>query len=212
LRRLIETKRRWDAPLALAVVPALIDGSLAAVAKHDGVDVLVHGHAHLNHAPAGGRKAEFHDGRDLRVMRSELQGALTALRSAIPTALPVFVPPWNRFPNQMLTALAATGYVGFSAWGQEDCWKLGPGVTVSNAHVDIIDWRNGLTAKPVEDLWAEFESAAESRVGQRPLGLLTHHLQMSESAFGNLERILALLTESPRFYWARAYDIFCRPK
>jgi hypothetical protein len=54
LRRLLEIAATANIPVALAVIPALIEDSLVdCVENASAATVLQHGYAHRNHAPAG---------------------------------------------------------------------------------------------------------------------------------------------------------------
>jgi hypothetical protein len=210
LRKLIAVKRRWNCPLALAVVPARAEKSLAGVCIQEDLDVLVHGFAHQNWTPPDERKAEFHTGRRLDDMRRELVEARQKLGRIISACLPVFVPPWNRFPSELMGDLEDAGYVGFSAWGDESRWPDAPGIRLANAHIDAIDWRDGQRAKTAPELKAELETLARARVGgtPRPIGILTHHLQMTDDAFRTLETFFEHVASTQGLSWTSARSIF----
>lgn len=204
LDRLLQLKRRWRVPLSLAVIPEKAQTSLAYAVQEKDIDILVHGFAHVNHASPNERKAEFTLNRDIATMRNELAEGLAKLKRLLPQALPVFVPPWNRFPNALMDELPRTGYGGVSAWGPESEGAKQNGLTIANMHIDLIDWRNGAAAKPFQTLKTELET----RVASGPIGILTHHLQMQDAAFDALDRLFSVIAERPHFVWSRARSIF----
>jgi hypothetical protein len=207
LRRLLDIKRRWDAPLALAVVPSRAGSSLTHMVTANGLDILVHGFAHANHAGPESRKSEFTRDRNLTQMRAELAHGLARLRETVRDVLPVFVPPWNRFPVEMLGELPAAGYAGLSSWGEERKWPGPGGLAIANAHIDLIEWRPLPKAKPVEALIREL-TAAKNAAPLRPIGILTHHLQMDEEAFEVLEQLFREVSRAQSFFWTSARRIF----
>jgi hypothetical protein len=214
LSRLLDIKRRWNVPISLAVIPARAQKSLVAVTQEPNVDILVHGFAHINHAAPGERKTEFTLERDLAEVRNELSSGLARLRSLLPQTLAVFVPPWNRFPSGLLDELAKTNYCGISAWGAEAEWKAAGGLSIRNMHIDVIDWRSGAAAKPVDGLKAELAALiAQSKSALNgPIGLLTHHLQMPEHAFAALEEFFHSVAQSQDVVWTRARSVFQVPE
>ena len=98
LDRLLALHRETRAPLALAVVPAHATPALAdRLAAETGVDLLQHGYAHVNHAPAGEKKAELGPHRPAMIVLGELGTGWLALERLFGgRALAVMVPPWNR--------------------------------------------------------------------------------------------------------------------
>src|SRR5690242_106575 len=67
-------------PLALAVIPAQLETSLAAaVARDPGVAILQHGWSHANHAPPGAKKIELGADRPAREVVRELREGLRRL-------------------------------------------------------------------------------------------------------------------------------------
>ena len=60
LDRLLEVARAFDLPIALAAIPRGIERSLMErLGDEPQAHMVVHGLAHLNHAPPGEKKAEF---------------------------------------------------------------------------------------------------------------------------------------------------------
>ena len=73
LAPLLELARVHDVPVALAVVPASLEGTLvAAVASAPQCTIVQHGYAHRNHAPAGAKSRELGVDRPLGIVVAEL--------------------------------------------------------------------------------------------------------------------------------------------
>jgi hypothetical protein len=215
LQRLLAIKRRWAIPLALSVIPMRVDMTLAsAIQEVQNLDVLVHGYAHANNAAPGSHKAEFAAGREVPAMRAELAQGLGALRVVVPHCLPVFVPPWNQIPTELWPELTAAGYRGLSAWGAEDRWPKLPSLVIANAHIDVIAWREGGRPKTTAELIDELSAilASGRHANGRPIGVLTHHLQMPDAAFANLEGFFGHIAQDERFVWTAARRIFLAAK
>ncbi|WP_210485565.1 glycosyltransferase [Microvirga antarctica] len=201
LDSLLQLSRRYDAPLALAVIPAAWEASLAErLLGESGVQVLVHGWAHDNHAPATAKKAEFGAHREMATMAAQAAAGLRKLESAFPAILPVFVPPWNRIAPALVSHLAEAGYAGLSTFRDRECAFPAPGLVQINTHVDPIDWHGSRSLAPVPELIAALASAIDGRnagkaVGE-PIGLLTHHLVHDAKIWAFCEELLAFLSRS----------------
>ena len=71
LTSLVELAGQFDVPIALSVIPTQFSPRLVRyVHRHPRVSVLVHGHSHVNHAPAGRAKSEFGGTRSLATSSS----------------------------------------------------------------------------------------------------------------------------------------------
>ena len=213
---------RPGCPLGLAVIPAVAKASLAA-GLTGAVDVLVHGFAHADHAPAGERKSEYPCGRvapgEMRAGRERLEAIFGG------RVLPVFVPPWNRMGEDAAAALPAAGYEAVSGYrGRPE----GPLPRI-DTHVDLIDWRGGRRFAGVEAVLGALVDALAARrraedrrdlVGSRspgplprprrrslrPTGVLSHHLVHDAAAWRFLEDLLAWVEETPGVRWVRPRD------
>ena len=194
---------RPGCPLGLAVVPAAVEASLDRELT-DSVDVLVHGFAHANHAPAGARKSEYPAGR---VVPDELRAARQRLEEQFgDRVLPVFVPPWNRMGEDAVAALPAAGYEAVSGYrGRPEA-----ALTRLDTHVDLIDWRSGRRFAGTDAVLAALVDALVARrlAGDaRPTGVLSHHLVHDTGAWGFLEDLLAWAMDAPGMRWVRPRDL-----
>ncbi|SMD13697.1 hypothetical protein SAMN06297251_13818 [Fulvimarina manganoxydans] len=202
LDRLLALQSEAAVPLALAVIPDGLDQALA-LGLHDlPVSVLLHGHAHANHAPPDEKRAEFGDHRPLEAMTAELiegRDKLCAMFGA--RFLPVFVPPWNRIGADVRRQLTSLGLPVLSVYGP----VRGDEPREINTHLDIMDWRAmaGLSLDVLDEtLAAEIKRrSGEDGKAREPIGLLTHHLQHDEAAWAGLAALLALLAHHPAATW-----------
>ncbi len=202
LRRLTALTAHYRVPLMLAVIPAHADRSLAAhVAMHPEVTPVIHGWAHVNHAPPGQKSQELGDHRPLDTVLAELAEARTRLAALFGDRVaPVLVPPWNRIAPQVIQALPALGYTTVSTFG----WPTAPSpLSQHNTHVDLIDWKGGRVCR--DPAWLINELAAQlaesRRRGGEPVGVLTHHLAHDESAWVFLERLFLNTAGRPGVEW-----------
>ena len=214
LDRLLALQSEAAVPLALAVIPDGLDQALASQLHGLPVSVLLHGHAHANHAPLDEKRAEFGDHRPLEAMRAELiegRDKLCAMFGA--RFLPVFVPPWNRIDPELVARLPLAGLAGLSVLGRRDAVQPAPNLVQVNCHLDLIDWRQGrgfvgearALALLIEHLEARRGGAAD---GDEATGVMSHHLVLDEAAWRFLERLLAHLQECDGAHWLSPKEAF----
>jgi hypothetical protein len=202
-------------PLALAVIPALADSTLAQAlnAAHHAV-ALQHGYAHTNQAAATAKKAEFGGGRDPTLAVQELHDGSQRMRELFADdALPVLVPPWNRLDPALTGRLAELGIRGLSTYGPRTAKTTVGGTAVVNTHVDIINWREGRRFLGIEGcLRLAVDHLAARRDGrvdpEEPTGLLTHHLVHDEDAWAFLLAFLQRTSRYPAARWMDARQLF----
>jgi len=212
LDRLLALQRTHEVPLALAVVPASATPALAErLAQAPGIDLLQHGYAHTNHAPAGDKKAELGAHRPAMIVLGELGTGRMALERLFgPRALPVLVPPWNRIAPGLVPALPEIGYRGLSTFGIRRRVSPVSGLVQVNTHVDLIDWRTRRFAG-IETVLAVFVQAlASSRISGEPIGLLSHHLAMDEAAWDFLQSFWGKVGGMPGMKIEPAHDLFAQ--
>jgi hypothetical protein len=211
LQKLIDLRRKWDVPLALAVVPANAAASLfSAICSEQDIDILVHGFAHINHAPPGERRSELGPYRPRAEIEQELKQGLARLQELHPQTLPVLVPPWNNREPALLEALPTLGYTGVSGWNARNKLRAVPGLAAACTHIDLFHWRDGGRLKSLEEMITsvETEIARQSKEGSEPIGILTHHLQMNNDAFARADTLFSWLSADTRFFWSQARNIF----
>lgn len=213
LDRLLALAQGFGIPVGLAVIPAGIEPSLAErLAQEPLASALVHGFAHLNHAPEAEKKAEFGPHRPTDVLARDAAAGLQAARDALgDKLLPVFVPPWNRAAPALLARLPGLGYSGVSTFGDRPEHASAPDLTQVNAHIDPIDWRGTRSLADPGALIAAMARAIAARTGARdpePIGLLTHHRVHDEKVWSFCATLLERLSRSPHIGYRSPHDIF----
>jgi hypothetical protein len=208
--RLLALAAAHSTPLALAVVPAWLDETVAAQirAAPAGVHVLQHGYAHRNHEPAApdgtrGKPAELGPARVVDAALAELAAGQTRLSALMPTRLrPALVPPWNRIAPGIQAALPDAGYRLLSTFGPRPVARAGPGLLTLNCHIDPIAWRAGKrfsgAAPTLDQLTAHLAARRAKTVDPtEPTGLLTHHRDLTASAWACVDELLGRLEAHP---------------
>lgn len=213
LERLLTLARRWEVPLALAVVPARAGPELARrIGENGGVHVLQHGYAHCNHAPTGARACEFGADRPRAKVRAELAEGCARLQALIGMdALPVLVPPWNRIAVELLEELPPLGLAGLSTFRARASAEPVRGLRQTNCHVDLIDWRTQRfvgEAKALGEFVAHLAARRASTVdATEPTGILTHHLVFDEGCWGFIEEFLRRTRSHPAVRWLNVAEV-----
>jgi peptidoglycan/xylan/chitin deacetylase (PgdA/CDA1 family) len=214
LDRLLALQRAHDVPLALAVVPASATAALAErLAEAPGIDLLQHGYAHTNHAPArDNKKEELGAHRPAMMVLGELATGRMALERLFGSRpLAVLVPPWNRIAPGLVPALPEIGYRGLSTFGIRRRVSPVSGLLQVNTHLDLIDWKARRFAGADALLAALAAALSAARETGEPIGLLSHHLAMDEAAWSFLQSFWGAVKGMPGVRIAAAHEIFaCR--
>ena len=215
LDSLLAMARGSGTPLALAVIPAGAEASLAErLADEPLVAILQHGFDHTDHARPGEKKIELAPHRPLDEMRGALADGRERLQALFGgRALAVLVPPWNRVAHAVVDALPAIGFTGLSAFGRRAKAFAAPGVRAANAHVDIVDWRGGggfvgerqALAQALRHLRERRAGAAD---GEEPTGLMTHHLDHDAQCWDFIETLVARTSAHAAARWLSAEAVF----
>lgn len=216
LTQLLELAEKFSAPLAIAVVPRLAEDSLLQMIRQTrNVTPIVHGYAHINHAPPAEKQAEFGAHRNSAVMCAELAKGLSLLRDMFgEKLLPILAPPWNRLDHALAAQLPALGYRGVSAFRPAPNRMPAPGLIQTNCHIDAIDWHTGRAQRCADSVMAELAALLRIRrlypgipsgtlvlgkplpVGfapEEPTGILTHHLVQEADAWLFLSQLLHVI-------------------
>ena len=190
LDRLLGIARGAEVPVALAVIPALVEPGLVDVlAQARFATVVQHGYAHRNHAPPGARNWELGIQRPVPETLAELaKGRAGLLSSFGPRFRPVLVPPWNRIDPLVVERLPEAGFTGLSTFGPRARVHPVSGLVQCNTHVDLIAWRRDRAFIGVEAaldrLIAHLAARRDGSVDPaEPTGILTHHLDLDEDAW-----------------------------
>jgi hypothetical protein len=215
LGRLLDIAQRAEVPVAVAVIPALLEPSLVdALARAPLATVVQHGYAHRNHAPPGARNWELGTQRPVAQTVAELAAGRAELERRFgPRFAPVLVPPWNRIDRQVVERLPGAGLVGLSTFGPRPAPQPAPGIVQCNAHVDLIAWRRDRafigTEAAIARLVVHLRSRREGAVdAAEPTGLLTHHLDLDAPAWQFLAEALARTRAHAGAAWLDAQAVF----
>jgi hypothetical protein len=215
LKKLLAVAGDFRVPIALSVIPARFSPALARMVKrHEAVDVLVHGHGHVNHARPGRPKREYGVYRRQGDMEQELLESLALINRGFGSrALPVLVPPWNRIPPTLASRLPGLGYKGLSTWKPRKPHAAPAGLVCINTHLDPIDWRRGRAPKSEHAVAAALLRKLRWRRkyperALEPLGLLTHHLLWGHEIETTIAHVLALTRSHPAATWVSARSAF----
>ncbi len=218
LRQLLGLADRAAVPLALAVIPALVDNELVQVLdRFPNVTVLQHGYRHQSHSPAGEKKAEFGEHRNSAELLADLTAGRDLLRAKFGDRfVPVLVPPWNRYTPKLVPLLQQAGLVGLSAmWART---IHGDAPLQVNTHIDPVAWREdrdfaGLSLV-LEQLICHLKLRREfEKYRDEPTGLLTHHLDHTPAVWDFCAQLIERLSASEQVRWVSSREIWLnRPK
>jgi len=199
-----------DVPLSLAVIPADAAASLAtALIPFPQVAVLHHGWCHANRA-ASGKKSEYPAERHPVEIADELDEGRRRLRFVFgPRALPVFVPPWNRFAERFLPLLAEAGLTALSQQAPRKT-PLPEGIAAIDVHLDVTDWRGDRgfvgIGPALGRLLAELRQRRDNW-DDSAIGILTHHLVMDRATEDFIARLSETIARHPGACWLGAGDL-----
>jgi hypothetical protein len=206
-------------PISLAVIPAAVEHGFAEwlaeyrAAHNADIAVLQHGWRHLSHSGAG-KKSEFPAARPSADVASDLSAGRTRLSEFFGTwALPVLVPPWNRFDEAFLLLLLRSGLTGISRALPRRSPRPAPGVIEVNVHIDLVAWTAGRRFIGEEAALCGLVSHLRARRckvvnAEEPTGILTHHLLLDEKTDVFLGQLIAISTTHPAARWLGAAEIF----
>src|SRR5215469_9624860 len=192
------------APVALAVIPADVKDELAAALRwFPQVSVLHHGWCHASRA-ASGKKSEYPAERHPVEVADELDEGRKRLRALFGSrALPVFVPPWNRFSERFVPLLTEAGFVAISQMAPRKT-PLPGGIAVIDAHLDIVAWHEDRSfigeAVALGGLVAALRAAREAG-DNAAIGVLTHHLVLDDASEEFLARLGELVDAHDAARW-----------
>lgn len=203
LERLLRLLALYRLPALLSVIPMRAEASLpAAIGSFPLVEIAMHGAWHRNHAPAGRALEETAPDRGKSVIVAELSDARARLCDLFgSSAGRWYVPPWHRISARVAELLPELGFEGLSTF---DVMRHGcPRLIERNTHIDLIDWDGGRKGRNAEAVARALAKAlAQARGdGARPVGILTHHLELDETAWSVLAALLAVTTDHPAVRW-----------
>jgi hypothetical protein len=207
-------------PIALAVIPANAEPELviwlsrsARSAAGPSLVVLQHGWRHSNHSD-GGKKSEFPAERYRDEVAFDLAEGRARLTRLFGTrALPVLVPPWNRFDDAFLPLLRDCGISAISRAKARHAASPVPGLIEANVHVDLVAWagdrrfigEGAALGGLVGHLRARRLGSACT---EEPTGILTHHLVQDAATDAFLRRLVAVTGAHRAAHWLDATTVF----
>jgi hypothetical protein len=199
-------------PIALAVIPALADRSLAErLHGCRSATVLQHGWSHENHA--GRPCSEYPPARREREVADEFTRGQRILRELFPSqSLAVFAPPWHEFDDGYLPLLRASGFEAISRKGMRPA-RTTFGLVQSNVHCVPIRWTDPPSfGSAVAHLRVVIDHLQGRRLGTfdtaEPTGILTHHLVQDAPSFEFMTRLAAAISGHPAASWLGAREVF----
>ncbi len=213
LDKMLELSASFAVPLGLAVIPATSTTALShRLQPQLTVDVLQHGYTHKNHARPGSRAAEFGVERPLDVRLAE-QAEGWARLADFARRVPIFVPPWNRYDQQLAVGFTAQGISAVSAFGPAS--QLPLPIVECNCHVDIISWRTTRGFAGVEKSVKKIVDHLQARrTGAKPLGettgILSHHLVHDAGCWEFLTALFSQIGSHSSVRWLRPMDAATR--
>jgi len=206
-----------DVSLALAVIPAELDPDLPGFLQSmPQVAVVQHGWRHANHAIPGAKKSEYPAMRSAATVVAELMAGRERLEARFgPQALPVLVPPWNRFAAEFAPLLTKAGIAGLSSMASPAAPTLPPDIAAIDVHVDLTAWKGDRgfvgTAAALAGLIGHLRAR---RLGSadpgKATGILTHHLVMDRATADFLDRLLMAVDRHMAARWVPAAQLLAR--
>ncbi|NVO57060.1 polysaccharide deacetylase [Rhodobacteraceae bacterium B1Z28] len=208
LGTLSDMSQRLGLPVHLAVIPRDASTELADyVAQSQTLIPVVHGWAHVNHAPKGEKKSEFRLHRSMDAIIADAQAGFSRLNTLFGDDLrPMFVPPWNRIAPETVVQLPGIGYRILSTATPRKATLAVPGLEQINTHLDPIDWRGTRRLTPTHTLIAKTANLLRDRReghadNAEPFGVLTHHLVHDQDIWTFTEALLHKLLTGPALAW-----------
>ena len=196
---LLATAGDLDLVPMLAVVPAWASPELPERLAGQSARIAVHGLNHVDHEAGRGEKSEFGMARPRAERVRDIAEAKQRLADVFgPDLIACFVPPWNRFAPDLVPILPELGFCGLSSFAPRRAEMPAPGLVQVNTHIDLIDWRGdrgfiGANAMAVALATQLRGRRTKSSGGDEPIGLLSHHLEMSVSDWRGFTSVCAML-------------------
>ncbi len=208
LDRLQKLSQKTGMPVHLAVIPA---GATQALAEYLEIAPeflpVIHGFAHLNHAPELDKKSEFGAQRNVELARADILAGMSSLRSLFGSRLvPMFVPPWNRISPSLFPELVQAGFHAISTFAPRSCRYAVGNLEQINTHLDPINWHGARSLHEPDMLISQAVAILRNRRSEQqdadePLGILTHHLVHDSAIWNFTEGLIETLLDGPTRIW-----------
>jgi hypothetical protein len=201
---LIAITTEFDMPCHLAVIPKFATSALAKrVSAATQIIPIVHGWAHISHAPEGHKNTEFGASRPIEDCATDAIFGLQRLIDLFGNRLNrMFVPPWNRINPELGEHLVAVGYNSLSTYAPRTNRFAAPDLAQINTHLDPILWRGDRSLIAPKMLVAQTVALMQDRrLGHtdntEPFGLLTHHLVHDDAIWDFVKQFLSIMLKGP---------------
>ncbi len=207
LDRLIALSDRLGLPVHLAIIPSTATIDLASGLAQTCFVPVVHGWAHISHAPPSEKKAEFGAHRPTDDVIEDAKQGLAALHALFSEqTAPMFVPPWNRIAPSVVAGLPEIGFSALSTFTPRKSRFTAPGLEQINTHLDPIHWKGDRSLVPTQRLIQQTaDDLKHRRTGQtdnsEPYGILTHHLVHDEAIWSFTDALITRLLAGPATAW-----------
>lgn len=216
LQRMHALSQQYGAAVLVAVIPEPMDEALGRdTAGMRDFTWCQHGLAHRNHEPPGVPNSEFPTTRPASKVTDDLLAGKRLMAERFGDRfLPVLVPPWNAFREDLIDTLASLGYLGISQYGARPAGQDAPLVRV-NAHLDVVDWSAApaFPAHRTAFLLARLvELLRQRRAGdldrEEATGILTHHRAMDDAAWVFMDALLKITRRFSCVRWLSPSELF----
>lgn len=204
LDRLIAIATDLDIPIHLAVIPKHATSTLVKQLPPTNLVIpIVHGWAHISHAPLGQKNTEFGASRPIEECAHDAILGLQSLTDLFGGRLkPMFVPPWNRINPDLGEHLVAIGYDTISTYAPRKAQYAAHNLEQINTHLDLIAWHKGRSLIAPDNLIEQMVKLMQDRRFGRtdntePLGFLTHHLVHDDAIWDFTEQFLTIMRTGP---------------
>jgi hypothetical protein len=206
--RLMDIFVQYQAPLALAVVPAWLTPQRWSALRRAcrGNQSLwcwhQHGWRHQNHEQVG-KKQEFGPSREAKAIEKDLTQGKERLASIMKEAwYPMFTPPWNRCSPNTLMLLNQMKFKAVSRFiGAQPAAPKG--LAEISLNIDL-HTRKDVTAG---EGWRNLFSELAQGLAQDRCGIMIHHQRMNDAAFHFMAYLLKVLCRSNRCQIASVKDL-----
>lgn len=210
-QRLQAVVEKHNVPALLSVIPGQAAPTLGKdTAGMPHFQFAQHGWRHQNHEQPQNRKSEFGPARSGGAIRHDmLKGARRMSELFGERYINVFVPPWNHLSADSMDIV---GYAGLSRHASMEKISLPAGIIETNTNVDLMRW----TATPVPQApeWVAGHVSSSLRLQRkgareaRAVGLLSHHLLMTDEAWHFMNELIQLACSYPCVHWTRPSELF----
>jgi peptidoglycan/xylan/chitin deacetylase (PgdA/CDA1 family) len=217
LRRLCTLAERHGVNVGLALIPGKLEQSLIKFLENRRAQFypMCHGWKHVDYGRRG-RPAEFGSERPASALYDDGRRAFETFAEHFGGVAAVFVPPFNRIADAMVSALPTIGFVGVSkgpralerrlsrivshiGWAPSARLPARGSVPHFDVQIDLIDWRRRTArdaAAVASDLVGHLRLRRSGFVSPEvPIGLLTHHLVHDDAIWALCDDLFSVLRE-----------------